>query len=243
MDGCVSLCGRVMDWRPVHVYPASRPMAAGIGSSPPMTPGIENGWTDSSFILLLSVFCVNELLQHLIYQAFVIITGSSSTLKSMSMYLVGAPFASTTASMQRTMEAISLMRCNGSPACFSSPALLGLVSLIFLLTIPHRLSLRFRSGEFAGQSSSDTMVIEPCIGTFVSVGGYQVLLENEINVSIKLVSRGKHEVLQMFLLNGCTDVGLDNTQWINTRRLLGSPNHHCDITPTSGLSYALFYSC
>ncbi len=78
---------------------------------------------------------------------------------------------------------------------FSSSALLGLVSLIFLLTIPHRFSMGFRSGEFAGQSSTNTMVIEPALGTFGSVGRCQVLLENEISISIKLVSRRKHEVL------------------------------------------------
>ncbi len=77
---------------------------------------------------------------------------------------------------------------------FRSSALLGLVSLIFLLTIPHRLSMGFRSGEFAGQSSTVTpcMVIEPAFGTFGSVGRCQVLLENEISISIKLVSRRKH---------------------------------------------------
>ncbi len=40
-----------------------------------------------------------------------------------------------------------------------------------------------------------TMVIEPAFGTFGSVGRCQVLLENEISISIKLVSRRKHEVL------------------------------------------------
>ncbi len=70
---------------------------------------------------------------------------------------------------------------------FRSSALLGLVSLIFLLTIPHRFSMGFRSGEFAGQSSQSS--------TFGSVGRCQVLLENEISISIKLVSRRKHEVL------------------------------------------------
>ncbi len=39
-------------------------------------------------------------------------------------------------------------------AAFGSSALLGLVSLIFLLTIPHRFSMKFSSGEFAGQSST-----------------------------------------------------------------------------------------
>ncbi len=39
---------------------------------------------------------------------------------------------------------------------FSSAAFFGLLFLIFLLTIPHILSMRFRSGEFAGQSSTPT---------------------------------------------------------------------------------------
>ncbi len=33
---------------------------------------------------------------------------------------------------------------------FSSSAFFGLLFLIFLLTIPHRFSMEFRSGEFAG---------------------------------------------------------------------------------------------
>ena len=37
---------------------------------------------------------------------------------------------------------------------FSSSAFFGLLSLIFFLTIPHRFSMGFRSGEFAGQSST-----------------------------------------------------------------------------------------
>ncbi len=40
---------------------------------------------------------------------------------------------------------------------FSSSACFDLLFLIFLLTIPHRFSM-FRSGEFAGQSSTPT----PC---------------------------------------------------------------------------------
>ncbi len=35
----------------------------------------------------------------------------------------------------------------------------------------------------------------PAFSTFGSVGRYQVLLENEISIFIKLVSRRKHEVL------------------------------------------------
>ncbi len=77
--------------------------------------------------------------------------------------LVGPPFAWIMASMRRGMKAISLWHCSGVMvalvaliAAFRSSALLGLVSLIFLLTIPHRFSMEFRSGEFAGQSSTVT---------------------------------------------------------------------------------------
>ncbi len=58
---------------------------------------------------------------------------------------------------------------------------------------------RFSMGS--GQASlleikhSNTMVIEPAFGTFDSEGRCQVLLENEISISIKLVSRKKDEVL------------------------------------------------
>ncbi len=80
-----------------------------------------------------------------------------------TQYLVGASFALITASIRRGMEVISLWHCWGGmeaqvslTVAFSSSALLGLVSLIFLLTIPHRFSMGFRSGEFAGQSSTVT---------------------------------------------------------------------------------------
>ncbi len=38
---------------------------------------------------------------------------------------------------------------------------------------------------------------------FGSVDRWQILLENEISIFKKLVSRRKHEVLQHFLVNGC----------------------------------------
>ncbi len=57
-------------------------------------------------------------------------------------------------------QPVALLRCNEAQVAlitvFRSSALLGLVSLIFLLTILHRFSIRFRSGEFAGQSSTVT---------------------------------------------------------------------------------------
>ncbi len=40
---------------------------------------------------------------------------------------------------------------------FSSSTFFGLLFLIFLSTIPHRFSMVFRSGEFAGQSSTPTL--------------------------------------------------------------------------------------
>ncbi len=105
-----------------------------------------------------------------------------------TQYLVGAPFALITASIRRGMEVISLWHCWGGmeaqvslTVAFSSSALLGLVSLIFLLTIPH-VQVRRVCWPI---KHSNTMVIEPAFGTFGSVGRCQVLLENEISISIK----------------------------------------------------------
>ncbi len=78
-----------------------------------------------------------------------------------TQYLVGAPFALITASIRRGMEVISLWHCWGGMKPrflwqWPSAHLHFLVSfLVFLLTILHRFSM-FRSGEFAGQSSTPT---------------------------------------------------------------------------------------
>ncbi len=48
---------------------------------------------------------------------------------------------------------------------------------------------------------------EPAFGIFGSVGRCQVLLENEISISIKLVSRRKHEVLYNVLVDAVLTVG------------------------------------
>ncbi len=80
-----------------------------------------------------------------------------------TQYLVGAPFALITGSMRRGMEVISLWHCWGGmearvslTVAFSLSAFFGFLFLIFLLIIPHRLSMGLRSGEFAGQSSTPT---------------------------------------------------------------------------------------
>ncbi len=67
---------------------------------------------------------------------------------------------------------MALLRCNEAQvaliAAFRSSELLGLVSLIFLLTIPKRFSMGLRSGEFAGQSSTVTpWSLNQHFGTFV----------------------------------------------------------------------------
>ncbi len=78
---------------------------------------------------------------------------------------------------------------------FSSSALLGLVSHLPLDNTPYILyGVQVRRVCWPIKHSN-TMVIEPAFGTFGSVGRCQVLLENEISISIKLVSRMKHEVL------------------------------------------------
>ncbi len=58
------------------------------------------------------------------------------------------------------------------------------------------------------------------------MGRCQILLENEISIFKKLVSRRKNEVLQNVLVSGCSDVGFQKTQWTITSRWHCTPNHH-----------------
>ncbi len=111
-----------------------------------------------------------------------------------TQYLVGPPFAWITASMRRGMKTISLWHCSGvmKHRFFSSSALLGLVSLIFLL---NRFSLGLRSGEFAGQSSTVTHGHWTSFWYLWQCVQVPSPARNEISISIKLVSRRKHEVL------------------------------------------------
>ncbi len=119
---------------------------------------------------------------------------------------------------------VALLRWYGSPGLFYSGLQLiciffGLLFLNFLLTKPHKLSMGFRSGEFAGQSSTPTpWSFNPILVHLAVWAGCQILLENEISIFKKLVSRRKHEVLQNFLIDGCSDVGFQKTQWTNTSR-------------------------
>ncbi len=149
-----------------------------------------------------------------------------------TQYLVGASFALITASIRRGTEVIRLWHCWGGmeaqvylTVAFSSSAFFwSLVSHFPLDNIPKIL--------FGVQvwwvcwPVQHTMVIWPTFSAFGSVGRCQILLENEIIIFKKLVSRRKHKVLQNFLVNGCSDVGFQKTQWTNTSRWHCTPNHH-----------------
>ncbi len=76
-------------------------------------------------------------------------------------------------------------------------SLLDPLFLIFLLKISHRFHMGFRSGMLVGQSSKviswSTNHLEVVLALWA---GAKVLLEKEISISIKHVSRWKHKVLQ-----------------------------------------------
>ncbi len=83
------------------------------------------------------------------------------------------------------------------PRHFISSGLLDRLFLIFLLKIFH---MGFRSGMLAGQSSTwSAHHLEVVLALWA---GSKILLEKEISISIKLVSRWKHKVLQNLLVDG-----------------------------------------
>ncbi len=97
-------------------------------------------------------------------------------------------------------QPVALLRCNEAQvtliAAFRSSAIVGSgVSHLPLDNTSYILyGVQVRQ-VFWPIKYSNTMVIETAFGTVGSVGRCQVLLENEISISIKLVSRRKHEVL------------------------------------------------
>ncbi len=70
------------------------------------------------------------------------------------------------------------------------------------------------------------MVLKPGTGSFGTVCRCQVLLENEICISIKWSAAGSMKCSKNFLVYGCVDLGPQKTQWTNTSRWHGSPTHH-----------------
>ncbi len=118
---------------------------------------------------------------------------------------------------------------------FSSSVLLDRLFLIFLLKISHRFQMGFRSGMFSGQSSTVISWSAKHLEVVLTVWtGANVLLEKEIRISIKLVSRWKHKVFQNLLVDVCIDFGLDKTQWTNTSWRHSTPNHHWLWKPHTG---------
>ncbi len=102
---------------------------------------------------------------------------------------------------------------------FSSSASFGLLFLIFLLTIPHRFSMCFRSGEFAGQSSTPTPWSSNQLLVLLAVWAGAKSGWKMKSASLKSWSaEGSRKVLQNFLVNGCSDVGFKKTQSTNTSR-------------------------
>ncbi len=95
---------------------------------------------------------------------------------------------------------MALLRCNGSPGFFDSGLqVIWIVgSDVSHLPLDNSSYILYRvqvRRVYWPIKHSNTMVIEPAFGAFGSVGRSQVLLENEIGISIKLVSRRKHEML------------------------------------------------
>ncbi len=125
-------------------------------------------------------------------------------------------------------QPVALLRCNGSPGCFDSGLQIIWVWCLSSSSWQYPIdSLRFKSGEFAGQSSTVTLWSLNQLLVHLAVwAGAKSCWKMKSASSIKLVSRRKHEVLKNFLVDGCVDCGLQKTQWTNTSRWHGSPNHH-----------------
>ncbi len=91
-------------------------------------------------------------------------------------------------------QPVALFMYNGSPGCFDSglQVICIVVSGVSHLLLLYGVQVRRVCWPI---KHSNTMVIEPAFSTFGSVGRSPVLLENEISISLKLVSRRKHDVL------------------------------------------------
>ncbi len=136
-----------------------------------------------------------------------------------TQYLVGAPFALITASIRRGMEVISLWHCWG-----------GMETQVYL-------TVAFSSSAFFWSRFSFSSWLFSLVQVWWVCWSFNQLLVLlavwagakscwKISIFKKLVSRRKHEMLQNVLINGCSDVGFQKTQWTNTSRWHYTPNHH-----------------
>ncbi len=113
---------------------------------------------------------------------------------------------------------VALLRWYGSPSFFDSFSFSSWQYPIDSLWGPCLVSLMAsQAHQHHGQLTN--------FWCFWQCGRCQILLEKEISIFKNLVSRRKHEVLQHFLVNGCSDVGFQRTQWANTSRWHCIPNH------------------
>ncbi len=126
---------------------------------------------------------------------------------------------------------VALLRWYGSPGFVDSGiqliCIFGLLFLIFLLAIPHRFSKGFRSGEFAGQSSTPTPWSFNQFLVLLAVwAGAKSCWKNKSASFLKAGQQkeawsapkclGKRVQWRWFL----------KTQWTNTSRWHCTPNHH-----------------
>lgn len=101
-------------------------------------------------------------------------------------YLVVAPFALISAPMP-----VALLRYYGGQGGFESCfRLVYMVSLLFLLTIPHKFYRGFSPGKFAPIKNSDTEVIKPFINT-------QILLKKTFPSPRSLSAKGSMKCSEM----------------------------------------------
>ncbi len=130
-----------------------------------------------------------------------------------TQYLVGAPFALITASIRRGMDVISLWHCWGVMEAQVSLTVT-FSSSVFLVSCFSFFSWQYPIDSlFSGLVSLLASQAHQHLGNltnfwcFWQCGQVPNPAGNEISIFKKLVSRRKHEVLQHFLVNGCSDVG------------------------------------
>ncbi len=132
-----------------------------------------------------------------------------------TQYLVGAPFALITASIRRGMEVISLWHCWGGmeaqvslTVAFSSSAFL--VSCFSFSSWQYPIDSLMRISGLVSLLASQAHQHHGYLTNFWcfwQCGQVPNPAEKGISIFKKLVNRRKHEVLQSFLVNGCSDVG------------------------------------
>ncbi len=90
-----------------------------------------------------------------------------------------------------------------------------------------RFSMGFRSGEFVGQSSTPTPWSFNQLLVLLAVWAGAKSCWKMKSASLKSWSaEGSMKWSKTFLVNGCSDVDFQKTQWTNTSRLHSTPNHH-----------------